>query len=38
MGFNIYKNYLFFYNNIFINNKIIIYKKSTKIVKNFYYF
>ena len=38
MGFNIYKNYLFFYNNIFINNKIIINKKSTKIVKNFYYF
>ncbi len=31
MGFNIYKNYLFFYNNIFINNKIIIYKNQQKL-------
>lgn len=31
MGFNIYKNYLLFYNNIFINNKIIIYKNQQKL-------
>ncbi len=33
MGFNIYKNYLFFYNNIFINNKIIIYKNQQNCKK-----